>query len=298
MVVFRCLFTAGNPELCNAVPAAAILSIALTPVEAAGMHMGSSRCLLWLCIALLTALTPVVAGADQPRSLRFSTIAGSVNTDVSEQVVVEGYRQLGIAVEVVRLPAERALREADAGIWDGELYRIAGMERRYRQLLPVRVPVNYLEAMVFSREPGLNFRSWQELKALKPAVRRGVKFSEQNTRDIEVYTADSNEQLLQMLLAGRTRVVVMARLNGLETIRRLRLKGIYSAGIIERFPLYHYLHRRHADLQPALTAWLQSEDGRQLVRNLRGQAVERLSRPVSDRSPLLHSAPARDADPQ
>ncbi len=210
--------------------------------------------------------------------LKFTSIADSVNTQISEVIVRQAYRQLNIDIEIIPLPAERSIRVADSGELDGELYRISGMTRYYPNLQMIPVPVNYLEAAVFTLQPQQQISSWEQLKPLKVAVRRGVKFSERATQDMTVEIADSNHQLFQMLLAKRADVVVIAHLNGLELIKRKKLKGIYKAGVIDRYPLYHYINNRHQRLIPAIQRALNYVANAEHIRRLRQQQI--LSRAI------------------
>lgn len=219
-------------------------------------------------------------GADQ--ALKFTTIAGSVNSLIAEKIIREAYQNLNIAIEINPLPAERSIRIANSGEPDGELYRIGGMSSRYPNLIMVPVPVNYLEAAVFTTQPQQQLSSWKELEPLRIGIRRGVKFSERETRRVQIEIADSNAQLFQMLLAKRADVIVIAHLNGLELIKQQKLRKIYKAGVIARYPLYHYLHIRHqqllADISKSLAAVTSTGEIQRLrLQHIQSRAIPRLT---------------------
>ena len=65
------------------------------------------------------------------------TPLNTVDTVISEVIVREAYRRIGVEVEIQKYPAERALRLADQGVADGEVQRIDGIDKRYTNLIKV-----------------------------------------------------------------------------------------------------------------------------------------------------------------
>ncbi len=185
--------------------------------------------------------------------------------DVSEKVLSEAYQRIGIQIQMITLPAERALLTSNSGDVDGEVNRIKGIEKIYLNLMMVPVVINMLEGVVFTKDVSIHVTKWNSLKPYKIGIRRGTKFAERGTKGMDVDFVTTNMQLLSKLDMGRCDVIVTSRLEGLDQIKQLHLTGIY---ILEpplvRLKLYHYLHKKHITLLPDITNVLQKmeEEGR------------------------------------
>ena len=64
------------------------------------------------------------AYAQSKTKLVFSTIEGSVNAEVSSQVMIEAYKRIGVEIEILALPGKRTLIVSNSGELDGELFRL------------------------------------------------------------------------------------------------------------------------------------------------------------------------------
>ncbi|MDM8550323.1 transporter substrate-binding domain-containing protein [Desulfobacterales bacterium HSG2] len=221
-----------------------------------------------LCV-ILTAISLQAA-----EKLNFSSIEGSVNTLISEKVVTEAYRRIGIEVVVRQYPGLRSLKYSNEGETDGELFRIAGINNKFPNLLMVSVPVNRLEGMVFTKQTKFPVSGWDSLKPYKIGIQRGIKFSHKGTEGMNRSIRDSNEVLFRILNAGRIDIVVMARVNGLKMLRKLKIPGIRALDPpIESYPLYHYLHKKNRHLKPEITATLQEMEKEGLIQKTREQFI-------------------------
>jgi len=173
---------------------------------------------------------------------------------LNDRIVAEAFHRLGIPVQLVRLTAERALQNADAGIDDGIYVRIAGMERMYPNLVMVPEPVSEFLFTAFAKDPAVQVKSWDDLKPYNVALINGWKIVEANTRGARSVTGVKNEDALFGLLErNRADVVVLDLYSGQEVIRRLGLSGVRALSPpLERRKMYIYLHKRHAELVPRL----------------------------------------------
>jgi len=103
--------------------------------------------------------------------LKFSAIEGSLNSKICKLVLEEAYAQLDIKVEIIPLPGERALRTSNAGKVDGELFRIANIQKRYQNLVVVPTPINVLQGIAFSKKFHPPIQGWESLKPeLSPRI--------------------------------------------------------------------------------------------------------------------------------
>ena len=184
-------------------------------------------------------------------------------TEAGKSIVKEAYSRIGISIEFRQLPGERAIVDTNKGVTDAELFRIDKINLRYPNL--IQIPVSYIpdEVAVFSKMD-IKVDGWQSLTEYSTAVRRGDKFIEDKTRDMERYFVTQDLHLFRMLESDRVQVVVASRWDGLEYIRDIGSTTIkaLSPSLVTN-PLYHYLHNKHAEVVPLLADAIQSmhEDG-------------------------------------
>lgn len=204
---------------------------------------------------LCLVLTPGLVQAQG--KLVFSGIQGSVNSDISFAVLKRAYKKLGYDVEFIPLPGERALQRSNSGQVDGELFRIGNLQKRYPNLLQVPTSINVLEGIAFSRDKTLALNGWKSLSPYRIGIQGGIKFAERGTQKMKPVVVDTNAQLFKMLNAGRIDIAVAARVNGLVTMNKLGLQNVHVLQpALQEYPLYHYLHSKHAPLVPRLDAVL------------------------------------------
>lgn len=218
-------------------------------------------CLLSLCLWLgLGAMS--AHGANEPtlvlndaNSAPFTNEAGTGLVDI---VAGEAFRRAGLKLSLIQLPAERALINANAGIEDGEVSRVAGIEKTYTNLIPVPEKLVDHHFVAFTRDPALKDASWANLQPLTVGYIRGYKIVEKNIPPgTRTTTANDAEQLLTMLDKGRIDVAIYRRWEGLLLAKKLGIKNIR---IIEpslaETGIYIYLNKKHADKVPLIAAAL------------------------------------------
>ena len=131
-----------------------------------------------------------VGGADA--NIRISTLAleSDPTSQLAAKVLLAAYRRLGMEMDIVSMPGERTLVSANAGETDGELYRKAGLEKTYPNLVMVPVPVASYEVVAFvPRHSVVTVSGWASLRVLRIGFVKGIKVVEENTRAV----ADSLE---------------------------------------------------------------------------------------------------------
>jgi len=175
----------------------------------------------------------------------------ATSSGILDLILQEAFARAGHEVSIIKLPAERALLDAEAGIVDGVVARIEGLDGLYRNL--VRVPVSSIESrdiVAFTRPDVTDIRAWSDLSHHNVVFVRGWKIIEQNIPAARsVVTVSSTELAFRMLARGRADIVISARLDGLVMARSLGLAELkVHEPPLESMSLYPYLHRRHDDL--------------------------------------------------
>lgn len=180
-------------------------------------------------------------------------------------VTKQALARIGYQLKTVQLPAERGLINANAGIEDGEMSRIAGLERIYSNLIRVPEKIMDWEFVVFSKKVIDLHNGWHDLAQQQVAFINGWKIFEKNTPDSSFVTkVREPEQLFKLLRKNRTDYLLYERWGGLALAAKLQMDDV----LINDPPLavremFIYLHKKHIDLVPKLARTLREmkQDG-------------------------------------
>lgn len=187
---------------------------------------------------------------NNPTAAPFTTKQHNGLLDV---VVGEAFRRIGIKLKLVKLPAERGLINANQGIDDGDLSRIAGIGKVYPNLLRVPEKIFDMDFVAFSRFHLVKHADWHSLKPYSVGYITGWKIFDQNLLPgTEITTAEAPVQLMNMLELGRIQFALYSRWMGLALLKRLQYHDIHvvEPALAQR-SMYIYLNKRYrALLQP------------------------------------------------
>ena len=227
----------------------------------------------FLMAALAMSAPPATPAADA-REIHISTLIGNdPATSVAEQVMADAYRRIGRVLVLHKLPGERTLLMANDGKMDGELYRKLGMERQYPNLIILPVALLTYEIVIFTRGTEFVVSGWESLRPFTIGYVHGIKIVRENTMGMRTEPVPTMIQAFQKLTMGRTDVVVGNRASGLAAVAALKLDDVrVLLPALAAFPVYHYVHKKHAAMVPALLAALQAMKA--------DQTIERLQKPI------------------
>ena len=167
------------------------------------------------------------------------------------------FGRIEIDATVLRLPIERALANANAGIEDGDMFCAAGFEKDYPNLVQVPEKVLDFEFVAFAIRPDVRVQDWGDLARYSVAYVTGVKiFERQVGTSSNVTTVRGLDQLCPLLVAGRADVVLLGRWQGLWLAREAGLAVRQLGPPLARNEMFIYLHRRHEALVAPLAAAL------------------------------------------
>ncbi len=161
------------------------------------------------------------------------------------------FKRIGVEVTVTRVPSERSLINVNAGLDDGDLFRVAGMEREYPNLVLVPEKMLDNDFVVFTKREDIEIRKWDDLKPYGVAFVIGWKPYELNvkgTRDLA--KTSSIDLLLPMLENGRADLVLMDRWQGGWIAKQQQFKGRVLEPPLLRIAEFMYLNKKHAALAP------------------------------------------------
>ncbi|WP_448546567.1 substrate-binding periplasmic protein [Thalassotalea fusca] len=182
---------------------------------------------------------------------QFSSIEYLVEQEVGRIVIPQIYKNLGITVDITPLPGKHAQHVAATGIKDGEIMRIFTYGEENTNTIRVPTPYYYLETMPFVLEGSdVSITQTTDLKNYRLVKVRGVKHTNNITQGLlDVYEANSTENMLRLLASGQVDVALTNTIDGVLVSKRLGLGKIKPLKYpLATLPLYHYIHKKHQAL--------------------------------------------------
>ncbi len=187
-----------------------------------------------------------------------SPVSNESQTGFADQVVAEAFKRIGYQLETVRLPAERALINADRGIDDGDLVRVAGLQKKYPNLIQVPESVMTIDMVLFSKnKPSFVVKSWQSIASHSLAIISGWKIMEKNFGKlgdkVEIIKTDNAEQSFTLLAKDRVDFIAYSNWSGLGYLKAHNITNITLLEPPLASPeFYVYLHKKHKKIVPLL----------------------------------------------
>ncbi len=185
------------------------------------------------------------------KRLVISTPALSVTSAAAMDVLREAYGRLGYKLEMRHLSSAS---HANAGLVDGELMRIGGLSRRFKNLVQIPIPVNYTQVVGFATRLDVHIRGWSSLRPYRLGVIDGVLLTEQETRGMDRRFATTPDQLVRWLSDDQIDIAVLPRDTGLLSAVEQGVSEVRELpGVLETVFVYHYLNTKYKHLVPDLT---------------------------------------------
>ena len=213
-----------------------------------------------LCVCLL--LPPPLLAADQ---ITLASRQDSPLNAITEKVLEEAYRRIGIKVTFERFAGDRSIFLANKGVLDGEVSRLRFVLQNYTNLRLVPVPIFYSEIVAFTIKPGIIIESWESLAAYRVAFPASFRLigNHLKSHPHTLKTADTSSAL-EALFQDKVEVAVANRYEGERLIDVFGYRGVHTQlPPLESKPIFHLLHEKNASLIPSLTKALETmtEDG-------------------------------------
>lgn len=206
-------------------------------------------------LSLLTAVSglSLAHGSNSKIVINSGAYAPLISADGKgfyNRLVNEIFRRLNIDVQCVQLPTERSLINANRGIDDGIIARIAGLEKKYPNL--VRVPNSVLEYefVAYSKtklpQPP---EQWKDLRPYVVGIIQGWKIYEKNVTDVKLLTkVNTPKQLFMLIENNRADIVMFDRVQGQWWLKRLGIDATMHQPALAKRKMYMYMHKKHSAL--------------------------------------------------
>jgi len=193
-------------------------------------------------------------------------ISNETQTGFGDKVLSEAFKRMGYKLETSRLPAERALINANKGIDDGDLLRISGLQKKYPNLIQVPEKIMDMDVMLFTKnKPSFKVKGWDSIRSHSISIITGWKVFELNLgAKVDITKTDNIQQIFTMLKKNRADFAGHERWTGLAFLKDNKITDItmLEPPLIST-PLYTYLHKKHKKLVPQLSAQIKKmkQDG-------------------------------------
>lgn len=167
-----------------------------------------------------------------------------------DKIAALAFKRLGYQLETIHLPAERALKNSNAGIEDGEMSRIKGIHLMYPNLIMVPEALMNWEFVLFCRDTKPVIHGWKGLADKSIAYINGWKILEKQVPvSAEVTTVKNIDQLFLLLFKNRVDYIIYERWGGLKYLQDNKIHGIKMIQpALAVKSVYIYLHKKHARL--------------------------------------------------
>jgi polar amino acid transport system substrate-binding protein len=177
-----------------------------------------------------------------------------------DQILIEAFRRVGQPVQIMHLPTERSISNANLGITDGEFPRISGLDRLYPNLLKVPEKVDAFDFVAFTWRSDIQLEDWASCRPYDIAIVRGWKILESNLTDVKsLVTVRNQEVLFSFLAKHRTDIAVYSRFEGEEMIKGVGLQEIRALEPpLATRDMFLYLNKKHHRLIPEIAKQLRS----------------------------------------
>ncbi|TNC79881.1 MAG: hypothetical protein C9356_17130 [Oleiphilus sp.] len=214
---------------------------------------------IFLLLLMVAFLVPSSCLAKA--TLTFSTAEKSALQMISATVLTRAYAKLGLNIEVIEYPNARSLLIANSGKVDGELSRIAGIEKEFENLIPVPTAINSVSISAFGLVYKPKAQRPADLHKLKLGCVKGIKIVEDYILEQNLNCTDfiHIDQALSVLSLERVDILLLPELNGYSAINRLNHRNVTEvAPKLSTQMLYHYLHHKQSHLIKSLNNILES----------------------------------------
>jgi ABC-type amino acid transport substrate-binding protein len=244
--------------------------------------------LVLLCLAPCFAQTLTLSAQADVSALR----------PISQRIVEEAFERAGMKVIFKPLPLERAIEEANDGVTDGDMHRIADVAALYPNLLTVPTPINKVYLVIYGRGADMLTKTRADIMKMKIAYPRGVLLQRKYSKGMNTTEARVYATTFDMLFNGRVDAVMMSHVDTEAQIteRRYPERPVMWPHVWASEPLYLVLHRRHEALIPRLDTALQQMQREGLIERYYDDALSQLNiarLPADQPAPAAPERPAR-----
>ncbi|MBF0466193.1 MAG: transporter substrate-binding domain-containing protein [Nitrospirae bacterium] len=196
-----------------------------------------------------------------------TTLTSPDKTGFLDLIYKELAKRMGIEIIIQYLPSERAIKNADRGIEDGDICRIYAINAKGEYPNLVRVPekIMQFQMMIFTNKSDVVVNEPKDLQPYDVGIVTGWKILERNTTMAHsVVSVEKGEQLFTMLGKKRIDIAIIERMIGMKLMKDSGVKNarMLSTPFLSGY-WYPYLNKKHEALVPKFAEAIKAikEDG-------------------------------------
>lgn len=186
-------------------------------------------------------------------------------TGFNDLVTKEVFRRAGYEINILRMPAARALHDLDNGVTDADLVRIKKIGAVFQNIRVVPEKIIDFDFVAISKNLEFKPDGWDSLKPYEVGIVSGWRILEVNVKsNISVTRVEDTRQLIKILNNDRVDLVVSERWQARQAIKSLDINSLtIHEPPIKSNELFIVVHKRHEKLIPKLTSIIKSmkQDG-------------------------------------
>jgi polar amino acid transport system substrate-binding protein len=163
------------------------------------------------------------------------------------------FKRIGVEVEVTAVPTERSLINVNSGIDDGDLFRVAGVEAEYPNVIRVPEKIMDNDFVAYTKRGDIRIRGWTDLQPYSVAYTTGWKIYDRNVKGVrDIVTTPSINGLPALLEKNRVDVILMDRWQGQWALQQGGHQFMLQEPPLASVQIFTYLNKKHAALVPRL----------------------------------------------
>lgn len=137
-----------------------------------------------------------------------SAKAGEPVFRMAESLVAEIGNRMGVTIELVSQPVNRAARSLATGAIDAELSRIRDYGNARPELIRVEETIARISYHAYAVKPYSDLDGWQSLAPYRIVHRMGMQFVEEYLVGMDIHALNSTEGGLEFILRGRAELYI------------------------------------------------------------------------------------------
>lgn len=187
--------------------------------------------------------------------LRFTT-TNSPAAFANALVLMAAYDKMGIGLSFKSVSDNQSLQMANSGRVDGEVKRNASIDPRFANLLKVHVPLYEVEILSLSLHPS-HHRTLEEFEHHSICHPYGMDYLANKISAFYRIPVNNFETCFLLVKSHQVDVTFLPRVEGAILNALHQTNMTLSDHVIERYPSFHYLHKKHAKILPKIEKILQ-----------------------------------------
>jgi len=177
-------------------------------------------------------------------------------TGFNDLVTKEVFKRVGYDIDILRLPAARALHDLNNGIIDGDLVRIKKISTIFPNIRVVPEKIIDFDFVAISKNIDFKSNGWDSLKPYEAGIVAGWKILEANVKsNVAVTKVEDTRQLIKILDNNRVDLVVSERWQAQQAIKESGVNSfIIHEPPIKSNEMFIVVNKKHEKLIPKLVS--------------------------------------------